>query len=248
MIKEGVFQNPKPDAVFGLHVTSGLPSGQLAYRGGPSMASSDELRIKVTGRQGHAGAPWGAIAPVTTSAQIVLGLQTIVSRRTNLMKSPAVVSLSTVNGGPRWNIVADSVDMTVTIRTYDAGVPSRHSTDRREHCGQANAKADVDIIELYDPTVNDERVTARIVPVLERAANGDAILDEPSGAAEDFSALLAEVPGSYFMLGIVPRGQDPAKAAANHSPDFFVDEAALIVGVRALSMVTANYLAAPKEN
>src|SRR5215470_5244577 len=104
MVKEGVLQNPKPDAVFGLHVTSSLPSGQLAYRGGPSMASADELRIKVSGRQGHAGYPWRAIDPVTTSAQIVLGLQTIVSRRTDLMKSPAVVSVSTVNGGSRWNI------------------------------------------------------------------------------------------------------------------------------------------------
>src|SRR5215831_8696204 len=103
MVKEGVLQNPKPDAVFGLHVSSSLPSGRLAYRGGPSMASADELRIKVTGRQGHAGYPWRAVDPVTTASQIVLGLQTIVSRRTDLMKSPAVVSVSTINGGTRWN-------------------------------------------------------------------------------------------------------------------------------------------------
>jgi amidohydrolase len=250
MVKEGVLRDPKPDAVFGLHVTSGLPSGRIGYRGGAAMASADELRIKVVGQQGHAGYPWRAIDPVTTAAQIVLGEQTIVSRRTDLMKSPAVVSLSTINGGSRWNIVADSVDMTGTIRTYDAGVRAGVHRDIRQIAeniaASANAKAEVEIIELYDPLANSDRVTARMVPVLERAADGDAILNERSGAAEDFSVFLNEVPGLYFNLGIVPRNQDLAKAAPNHSPDFFIDEVALIVGVRALSMVTVNYLAAAK--
>src|SRR5712691_10572279 len=114
MIKEGVLQDPRPDAVFGLHVNSGLPSGRIGYRAGAAMASADELRIKVTGRQGHAGYPWRAIDPVTTAAQIVLGLQTVVSRRTDLMKSPTVVSVTTINGGSRFNIVPDTVDMTGT--------------------------------------------------------------------------------------------------------------------------------------
>jgi amidohydrolase len=252
MVQQGALQNPKVDVVFGLHVTSGLPAGRLGYRGGPSMASADELRIKVTGRQGHAGYPWRAIDPVTTAAQIVLGLQTIVSRRTDLMKSPAVVSVSTINGGSRSNIVADSVDMTGTIRTYDAGVRAGIHRDIRQIAEtiatSANAKADVNIIELYDPTVNNERITARMVPVLERAADGDATLVERTGAAEDVSVMLAEAPGLYFNLGIVPRNQNPADAAPNHSPDFFVDESALIIGVRALSMVTVNYLATSKAD
>jgi amidohydrolase len=252
MVQQGVLQNPKPDAVFGLHVTSGLPAGQLAYRGGPAMASADELRIKVIGRQGHAGYPWRAIDPVTTASEIVLGLQTIVSRRTDLMKSPAVVSVSTINGGSRWNIVADSVEMTGTIRTYDQGVRKGIHRDIKQIAeniaNSANAKAEVDIVELYDPTVNNERVTARMVPVLERAADGDAILNERSGAAEDVSVLLAQVPGLYFNLGIVPRSQDVTKAAPNHSPDFFIDESALVFGVRALAMVTVNYLMAVKTD
>jgi amidohydrolase len=252
MVQQGVLQNPKPDTVFGLHVSSGLPAGQLAYRGGPAMASADELRIKVTGRQGHAGYPWRAIDPVTTASEIVLGLQTIVSRRTDLMKSPAVVSVSTINGGSRWNIVADSVEMTGTIRTYDQEVRKGIHRDIKQIAeniaNSANAKAEVDIVELYDPTVNNERVTARMVPVLERAADGDAILSERSGAAEDVSVLLAQVPGLYFNLGIVPRSQDVTKAAPNHSPDFFIDESALVVGVRALAMVTVNYLAAVKTD
>jgi amidohydrolase len=252
MIKEGVLQDPKPDAVFGLHVTAGLPSGRLAYRAGPYMASHDWLRIKVTGRQGHAGYPWRAIDPITTAAQIVLGLQTVVSRRTDLMKSPTVVSVSTINGGSRFNIVPETVEMTGTIRTYDAGVRASVHRDIRQIAeniaASANAKAEVDIIEIYDPLVNDERVTARMVPVLERAADGDAVLNDRSGASEDFSFFLKEVPGLFFHLGVVPRDQDPAKAAPNHSPNFLVDEAALVVGVRALAMVTVNYLAAARTD
>src|SRR5262245_30896405 len=146
MIKEGVLQDPRPDAVFGLHVSSALPSGRIGYRPGPANASADELRIKVIGRQGHAGYPWRAVDPVTTAAQIVLGLQTVVSRRTDLMKSPTVVSVSTINGGSRFNIVPDSVDMTGTIRTYDAGVRAAVHRDIRQVAeniaARANAKAE----------------------------------------------------------------------------------------------------------
>ena len=252
MVKEGVLQDPKPDAAFGLHVTSSHPSGRLAYRAGAAMASSDELRIKVVGRQGHGGYPWRTVDPVTTAAQIVLGLQTVVSRRTDLMKSPTVVSVTTINGGSRHNIVPEVVEMGGTIRTYDAGVRAAVHRDIRQVAeniaASANAKAEVEIIEGYDPLVNNERVTARMVPVLERAADGDATLNERSGASEDMSFFLNEVPGLYFNLGIVPRDQDPAKAAPNHSPNFFIDERALVVGVRALAMVTVNYLAAAKTD
>lgn len=252
MIKDGALQDPKPDVVFGLHVSSSLPSGRIGYRAGPAMASADELRIKVTGRQGHAGYPWRAVDPVTTAAQIVLGLQTIVSRRTDLMKSPTVVSVTTINGGSRFNIVPDKVEMTGTIRTYDAGVRAAVHRDIRQIAeniaASANAAAEVEIIELYDPLVNNDRVTARMVPVLERAADGDATINERSGASEDVSFFLNEVPGLYFVLGIVPRDQDVAKAAPNHSPDFFVDEKALVVGVRALAMVTVNYLTSAKTD
>ena len=252
MIKEGALQHPKPNVVFGLHVVSALPSSRIGYRPGPSMASADELRIKLTGRQGHAGVPWRTVDPVTTAAEIVLGLQTVVSRRTDLMKSPTVVSVTTVNGGSRFNIVPDIVDMTGTIRTYDAGVRAGVHRDIRqiaEHiAASANAKAEVEIIELYDPLVNNDHITTRMGSVLARAADGDAMLIERSGASEDFSFFLNEVPGLFFFLGIVPRDQDLANAAPNHSPNFFIDEAALVVGVRALAMVTINYLTTTKIN
>ena len=252
MIKEGVLADPRPDAVFGLHVTSGLPAGRVGYRPGAAMASADELRIKVTGRQGHAGYPWRTVDPVTTAAQIVLGAQTIVSRRTDLMKSPTVVSISTINGGARFNIVPETVEMTGTIRTYDADVRKGVHADLKQVAeniaASAGAKAEVEIIELYDPLVNNARMTSRMAPVLERAADGDIQVVNPTGAAEDFSFFLNEVPGLFFNVGIVPRDQDLAKAAPNHSPNFFIDEKALVVGVRALATVTVNFLAGAKTD
>src|SRR5262245_35226195 len=204
MIKDGALQDPKPDVVFGLHVGSGMPSGRIAYRAGAAMASADELRIKVTGRQGHAGYPWRTVDPITTASQIVLGVQTIVSRRTDLMKSPTVVSISTINGGSRFNIVPETVEMTGTIRTYDADVRRAVHADIKQVAetiaASANARADVEIIELYDPLVNDARMASRMAPVLERAADGNIQVVNPSGAAEDFSFFLNEVPGLFFNV------------------------------------------------
>ncbi|MEJ0078836.1 MAG: amidohydrolase [Alphaproteobacteria bacterium] len=252
MIREGVLADPRPDAVFGLHVTSSMSAGRIGYRAGATMASADELRIKVTGRQGHAGYPWRTVDPVTTAAQIVLGVQTIVSRRTDLMKSPTVVSISTINGGSRFNIVPETVAMTGTIRTYDSGVRKGVHADIKQVAeniaASANAKAEVEIIELTDVLVNHARMTSRMAPVLERAADGNIQVVNPSGAAEDFSFFLNEIPGLFFYVGVVPPGQDPAEAAPNHSPDFFIDEKALVVGVRALAAVTVNYLTGAKTD
>ena len=183
---------------------------------------------------------------MTTAAQIVLGLQTVVSRRTDLMKSPTVVSVTMINGGSRFNIVPDSVDLGGTIRTYDASIRAAVHRDIRQVAeniaASANAKAEVEIIELYDALVNPDKMTARMTPVLMRAADNDAGVVPPTGAAEDFSFFLNEVPGLFFYVGVVPRDQDPATAAPNHSPNFYVDEKALVTGVRALAMVTVNYL------
>lgn len=252
MIKEGALQDPKPDVIFGLHVVSLLPSGRIGYRTGSTMASADELHIKVSGRQGHAGLPWNTVDPITTSAQIVLGLQTVVSRRANLMKSPVVVSVSTINGGLRWNIIPDKVEMTGTIRTYDAGVRASVQHDiiqiTEKIAESADAKAEVEITDIYDTLVNNDAMTTRMAPVLARAADGDVQMVPQTGGGEDFSSYLNEVPGQFFFLGITPRDKDPAAAPVNHSPNFFVDEKALVVGVRALAMVTVNYLIAAKAD
>ena len=246
MIKEGALADPRPDAVFALHVSGSMSAGRIGYRPGAAMASADELRIKVTGRQGHAGYPWRAVDPVTTSAQIVLGLQTIVSRRTDLMRSPTVVSISTINGGSRWNIVPDVVEMTGTIRTYDAWVRKGVHDDIRQVAetiaASANAKAEVEIIDLADPLVNNEQMAARMAPVLARASDNSSMIVPQTGAAEDFSYFLSEVPGLFFYVGVVPLGQDPMTAAPNHSPNFMIDESALVVGVRALASIAVNFL------
>jgi amidohydrolase len=248
MVKEGVFAQTKPDAVFGLHVLTGK-SGEIAYRAGAALASSDSLEIKVTGKQGHGGMPWQTIDPITTSAQIVNGLQTIVSRKVDLTASPAVVTIGTINGGTRANIVPETVEMTGTIRTYDEAVRDQVHRDIATVAGKiaesAGATAEVSISRGYDTTVNNEELTGRMLPVLERAADGRIRRSLPVGASEDFSVFAQEAPGLFVFLGITPEGQDPTKAAPNHSPNFFVDEGALVVGARTMASLAVNYLATP---
>jgi amidohydrolase len=251
MVQEGVLNDPKPDAVFGLHVWAGLPAGQIAYRPGPTLASSDDLRIRVEGKQTHAGRPWDGVDPIVVSAQALLGLQTVISRQTNISETPSIVSIGTINGGTRYNIIPESVDMTGTIRSYDYDIRKGvHDKVRRtvEHIAEsAGAKADVTIIEKYDPTINDEALTARMLPTLEWAADGDVVRTPLVGGAEDFSFFAKEVPGLFFFVGITPRDQDMNKAAPNHNPGFFVDESALAVGVRGLAGLAVDFLEADPQ-
>jgi amidohydrolase len=245
MLKEGAFKDPKPDAVFAQHVMPG-PSGQVSYRSGPTTAGGDDLQITVIGRQGHGGMPWNTIDPITTSAQIIVGLQTVVSRRTNLTASPAVVTIGTINGGSRANVVPDSVKMSGTIRTYDEKVREQVGRDVRltaeKIAESAEARAEVTITNMYAPTINNEGLTEQMAPVLRRAADGQVAEAPLAGASEDCSYFAQAAPGVYLFLGVTPRDQDPAKAAPNHSPKFFVDESALVVGTRTLSMLALNFL------
>jgi amidohydrolase len=248
MLEEGAFKGPKPDAVFGLHVMPG-PLGQISYRTGATAASSDDLEITVTGRQGHGGMPWNTIDPVTTSALVVTGLQTVVSRRANLTESPAVVTIGTINGGTRANIVPDDVVMTGTIRTYDEKVRAQVDGDVKltaeKIAESSGAKADVRITPMYAALVNDPALAAEMAPALQRAADGNVAQCPLAGASEDFSFYAQAVPGLYVFLGITPKDQDPAKAAPNHSPQFFVDEHALVVGVRTMATLAVDFLSSP---
>jgi amidohydrolase len=245
MLEEGAFKDPKPDFVFGLHVMPG-PWGQISYRSGATTASSDELGIVVTGKQGHGGMPWNTIDPVATSAQIVLGLQTVVSRRADLTASPAVVTVGTINGGSRANVVPETVGMTGTIRTYDERVRAQVARDVKltaeKIAEAAGARAEVRITPMYPTTVNDEALAARMLPVLKRAADGRVAESPLSGASEDFSFFAQAAPGLYVFLGVTPRDQDPARAAPNHNPRFFVDEGALVVGTRTMASLAVNAL------
>jgi amidohydrolase len=251
MLEEGLFKELKPDAVFGVHVMPGRP-GEISYRAGATTASSDTLEITVTGKQGHGGMPWNTVDPVTTAALIVSGLQTVVSRKANLTESPLVVTVGTISGGTAPNVVPESVAMTGTIRAYTEQVRTRAHRDIRlaaEKTAEGQgAKAKVSVSPMYDTTVNDETLTARMAPVLERAADGRVAKAPLAGASEDFSFFAREVPGLYVFLGVTPPDQDPATAAPNHNPNFFVHEKALVVGSRTMAFLAVNFLAAgPKK-
>jgi amidohydrolase len=252
MLKEGLFADFKPDAVFGLHVFSSVQAGQIAVRSGPLMAASDRFGIKVIGRQTHGSAPWNGVDPIVATADLVGTAQTIVSRRSNISKQPAVVSFGAIKGGIRYNIIPDEVEMVGTIRTFDEGMRQQIFADLRnvaEHTAAAHgAKAQTEIYEAEGnpATVNDPALTARMLPSLQ-AVVGEANVYEPplQMGAEDFSLYAQQVPGMFFFVGATSEGIDPATAPANHSPKFLLDEKALDVGLRALLQVSLDYLNSP---
>ena len=247
MVKEGVLQKPKVDAIFGLHVFANVPSGQLTYRSGPFMAASDTLEIVVKGRQTHGSTPWRGVDPIVVGAQIVNALQTIVSRSVDITRLPAIVTVGQFQSGVRHNIIPDSARLVGTIRTFDDSVQADiHARVRKIAEGvAAGAGATVDVrIDKGPPvTANDPKLTARMLPTLERVAPGRVVESELITGAEDFTFFQRQVPGLFFFLGITPKAE-MGKAAQNHSPWFAVDEAALITGVRAMAHLAVDYLAA----
>lgn len=252
MVQEGVLENPKVDAIFGLHVSSAYPAGWLSWRSGPAMAAADQFWIDVTGKQTHGARPWSGIDPIVVSSQIILGLQTIPSRQINSMLEPAVITVGAIHGGNRMNIVPDSVAMTGTIRTYDEGmkkdIHQRIARTADMIAQSAGARADVRVVELYNATVNPPALTEQMGATLRRVAGeGNYGLQPKSTASEDFSFYQEKVPGMFFYLGVTPKGTDVDKASPNHSPRFYVDESGLINGVRALSNLTIDYLARAQQ-
>jgi amidohydrolase len=246
MVAEGVMTRPKPEAVFGLHVWAGIPAGTLSSRAGPAMASSDELRIRVLGRQTHGALPWKGVDPITLAAQTVLGLQTVVSRQVDLTASPAVISIGTINGGTRMNIIPGEVSMTGTIRAFDARLRrGLHEGIRRTagHIAESGGgKAEVFFLDESGATVNDKTLLERMEPTLRWAAGGKTAPAPLITAAEDFSFFANVAPGLFVLLGVTPPNQAMEQAAPNHNPHFYVDESALTTGVRTLAGLAADYL------
>jgi amidohydrolase len=247
MIAEGALQNPVPQAIFGLHVTSRLPVGLIGYRPGPTMASSDKLKITVHGRQTHGAAPWLGVDPIVTAAQVVLGLQTIVSRGLDIAREPAVVTIGAIRGGVRENIIPDSVEMRGTIRAFDEGmrddIHERVTTLAEAVARGSRAGCTVCIDKNYPVTVNDPALTAAMLSTLQRVAGAEQVLLVPKvTGSEDFSYYQRLVPGLFYFVGTVPAGEDPAQAPSNHSPRFSVDEAALLVGLRTLTHLACDFL------
>lgn len=246
MIKEGALEKPTVDAIFGLHVFP-HESGTLHYRPGAIMASSDRFQIVVRGRQTHGALPWNGVDPVVVASQIVLGLQTITSRQVDLIESPAVVTVGRISAGVRYNIIPDSVVLEGTIRTFDEAMrTSIHERIKRTAesiAASAGATASATVFPYAPVTVNDPALTERMAATLQRVVGaGQVKLAKQTTTAEDFSLYEQKVPGMFFFLGITPKGTDPAAAAPNHSPRFFVDEAALLPGIRAMANLAVDYL------
>lgn len=248
MIKQGVLtSDPKPQAIFGLHLVSSYHAGTIAYRSGPAMAASDTFHIKVKGKQTHGAFPWLGVDPIVTAAQIVTGLQTIVSRQVELIKEPVVVSVGSIHGGVRSNIIPDQVELVGTIRTFDAAMRTQvHANIARIAKGiadSAGATAEVTIDYGYPVTDNAPALTAWAAPVLAKVVGADKLIIGPKvGGSEDFSYFQQQIPGLFFWVGStspsIPLGQAPS----NHSPLFHIDESALRLGAEAMAAVTLSYL------
>jgi amidohydrolase len=251
MIEEGVLANPAPTAIFGLHVFTTYATGVLAVRPQGLMASSDRFEMIVRGRQTHGALPWGGVDPIVVAAQIIGGLQTIVSRQVDLTGTPAVITVGTINGGVRFNIIPDSVVMTGTIRTFDPAeqklIHERIHLTAESIARSAGATAEVRIAtQGANPvTFNDPALTERMRPTLVRVAGpGKTVTAQQTTTAEDFSHYQRRIPGMFVFLGITPPDQDPLTAPRNHSPRFFLDEGALPVGTRLYAHLALDYLLA----
>jgi amidohydrolase len=245
MVKEGVMQNPKVDAVFGLHVFANVPTGTITYRSGPFMAAADQFDIIVKGKQTHGSAPWRGVDPIVIASQIVSALQTIISRNVDITRLPAIVSVGQFQSGVRNNIIPETARLVGTIRTFDDDVQSDiHARVKRIAEGIAaagGATAEVAIHRGYPVTSNDPKLTAQMLPTLERIAPGKVKESELITGAEDFTYYQRQAPGLFVFLGITPPEQ-AGKAPANHSPLFYVDEKALPTGVLALANLAIDYL------
>jgi len=249
MIEEGCMESPKVDAIFGLHVTSIHPTGKVGYRSGPMMASADDFRIFVRGSQTHGAMPWRGVDPIVVGAQVVMGLQTIVSRQMNITKEPSVVTVGVFQGGVRHNIIPDEVKLEGTIRAFDEGkrdelhVHVKRITEMIAASG--GAKADVHIHRWYDVTVNHPELTEWSVPSLTRVFGpGNVNVVDKVCGAEDFSFFQKVVPGFFFFVGCTPPDRDARTAAPNHSPRFYVDENCLKPGLRGLATLALDWLSA----
>ena len=251
MIKEGVLENPKVDVIFGLHIQSLIPLGTLNYRPGPFMASPTGFTIKVKGKQTHGATPWDGVDPIVVSSQIVLGLQTIVSRQTELTKLPAVLTIGTIQSGIRYNIIPEEAMMAGTTRAFDADMQKilheKLVLTATRIAESSGATAEVKFTSGYPVTINDPALTEKMVPTLRKAAGDkNVFLVNPVTMGEDFSSYQEKVPGMFFFLGAYDQSAKFEVQPAHHTPNFFIDERAFKLGVRSMVYLTLDYMYAKK--
>jgi amidohydrolase len=247
MVKEGVLENPKVDVIFGLHIQGIRKLGQIAYKPAGMMAASDWFTIKVKGKQSHGAAPWLGIDPIVVSAQIINGIQTIVSRQTQLTKEAAVISVGMIHAGVRQNIIPETAEMSGTIRTFDPAMQQDiHAKLKRTAtliAESAGATAEVTIDRKTPVTFNDPALTEKMVASLVKAAGEENVARIPADTgAEDFAYYQQKVPGFFFFVGACPPDTDPAKAPSHHTPDFMMDERGMLTGLKAMLNVAVDYM------
>lgn len=252
MVEEGVLENPNVDVIFGLHVRSISKLGVIEYRPKGFMAASDWFTIKVYGKQSHGSRPWLGVDPIIVSSQIIAGLQTIVSRQTDLTQAAAVISIGRINSGIRENIIPETLEMSGTIRTFDPQMQSiihdKIKLTATNIAESAGARAEVIIDKKMPVTFNNEKITKQMVASLKRAAGDNNVIEiPPDTGSEDFAYYVEKVPGMFFFVGACPADMDPAKAASHHTPDFMMDEGSMRVGLKAMLQLTLDYMYAPAK-
>ena len=247
MVEQGVLSDHEVDVVFGLHINSQTEVGKIRYKAGGTMAAADRFVINIKGKQTHGSMPWGGADPIVAGAQIIMGLQTIISRQTELTKEAAVISVGKFSAGVRNNIIPESAEMIGTIRTLDVGmqdlIHEKIEKTAKLIGESAGCEVEVTITKAVPVTYNDPSLTAKMLPTLLRTAGEEnVIVSRAVTGAEDFSFYAMEVPGLFFFLGGMPKGQSVIDAAPHHTPDFFIDDSGLALGVKAMCQLTLDYL------
>jgi len=247
MVKEGVMENPKVDAIFGLHIQSRIESGKIEYKSGSFMAAADFFSIKVKGKASHGSQPWLGVDPIAVSAQIIQGLQNIVSRESELTKAPVVITVGKIQSGVRNNIIPEECIMLGTIRTLDSAMQKEvhkkfiHTITKIAEAGGAETEVIIDTKTLV--TYNDPALVKKMLPSLQIAIGADNVSErEWVTGAEDFSYYGTKAPAFFFYLGGMPKGTDSKKAPPHHTPDFYVEDGAMKTGVKAFCQLVTDYL------
>ncbi|HYM93191.1 MAG TPA: amidohydrolase [Chitinophagaceae bacterium] len=247
MVKENVMDNPKVDVIFGLHIESAIEVGHIEYKPGSFMASSDWFTIKVKGKGSHGAQPWLGIDPIVISAQIIEGLQTIVSRQSDLAKAPVVITVGKIDGGVRSNVIPDECTMYGTIRTLDPKMQKEVHEKIQQVATQiaeaGGATAEVKIETKTLVTYNDPDLVKKMIPSLQSAAGINNVSErEWVTGAEDFSYYGTKAPAFFFYLGGMPKGLDPAKAPPHHTAEFYIDESGFKTGIKAFCDLVIDYM------
>jgi amidohydrolase len=249
MVKEGVMEHPTVDVIFGLHINSQTEIGKIYYRPGGFYASINDLKIIVKGRSAHGAYPWSSIDPIVTSAQIINNLQSIISRNLNITENAGIVTIGAINGGNRSNIIPEQVEMLGTIRALNTADEKmlierviQVATKTAESAG-ATAEVLIPYSSHYPITFNDPILTEKMLPSIQQTAGKENVLLRPCHTgAEDFSFYQQKAPGLFFDLGAMPKGGNPKTAPSHHTPDFYIDESSLPIGVKTLANLTIDYM------